>query len=286
MARKKDFAASTKPLSEADIRAGIDRLKRRIGEVRAFDPNTVMEQFDTPEVDRLSSSINDALVRTFGENTADYNRYRSAEEFNNGPFNYSFETNIAEVRQSLARSRNSSIAILESAVTSLEERLSELQSAANSPASVEPGEPSRKVFIVHGHDEGMREAVARFVAQIGFNPIILHEQPNKGRTIIEKVEANSDVRFAVVLLSPDDHGAENGAATRPRARQNVLLELGYFIGKLGRENVCALKRGEIELPSDFAGVVWEPYDAQGWKQSLAKELKAAGFQIDWNKVMD
>lgn len=146
---------------------------------------------------------------------------------------------------------------------------------------------SKKIFIVHGHDGEARETVARFISAIGFTPVILHEQANRGRTIIEKVEANSDVGFAVVLLTPDDEGkAKNADELEPRARQNVLLELGYFIGRLGREHVCALKRGKVEIPSDFAGVVWETMDTgNGWKQALGRELEAAGYDIDWNNVM-
>lgn len=145
---------------------------------------------------------------------------------------------------------------------------------------------SHKVFIVHGHDDGARETVARFLERIGLEAIILHEQANQGRTIIEKVVANSDVGFAVVLLTPDDEGCVKGGTPEPRARQNVLLELGYFIGRLGRNKVCALKHGTLEIPSDFAGVVWETMDSNGgWKQALARELEAAGHSIDWNKVM-
>jgi len=145
---------------------------------------------------------------------------------------------------------------------------------------------SRKIFIVHGHDDGARETVARFLERIGLEAVILHEQANQGRTIIEKVVANSDVGFAVVLLTPDDEGCVKGGTPEPRARQNVLLELGYFIGRLGRDKVCALKRGALEIPSDFAGVVWETMDSNGgWKQALARELEAAGHSIDWNKVM-
>jgi predicted nucleotide-binding protein len=117
--------------------------------------------------------------------------------------------------------------------------------------------------------------------------VILHEQANQGRTVIEKVEAHADVDFAIVLLTPDDVGrAKDDAELAPRPRQNVLLELGYFIGRLGRENVCALKRGQLEVPSDFAGVVWEEFDPTGaWRTVLGRELQAAGHQIDWNKIM-
>ena len=146
---------------------------------------------------------------------------------------------------------------------------------------------SNRIFIVHGHDGEARETVARFISHIGFDPVILHEQANRGRTVIEKVEANSDVGFAVVLLTPDDVGrAKADEELEPRARQNVLLELGYFIAKLGRDRVCALKRGQVVVPSDFAGVVWEEMDTAGaWKAALGRELEAAGHHIDWNKVM-
>ncbi|CAD1789038.1 hypothetical protein CPBF426_28100 [Xanthomonas arboricola pv. juglandis] len=146
---------------------------------------------------------------------------------------------------------------------------------------------SNKVFIVHGRDVAARESAARFLEKIGIDVVILHEQANQGRTIIEKIVAHSDVGFAVVLLTPDDEGRSAGTERwEYRARQNVLLELGYFIARLGRENVCALKKGNVEIPSDFAGVVWTAMeDNSGWKTELAKELKAAGYAIDWNRVM-
>lgn len=142
------------------------------------------------------------------------------------------------------------------------------------------------VFIVHGHDGEAREAVARFIEKLGLKAIILHERANEGRTIVEKFEAHADVNFAVVLLTPDDVGGPRDGPQQPRARQNVVLELGYFIGKLGRRKVCAIKSGQLEIPSDIFGVVWTPYDAHGaWRSAIANELQAAGFKIDWNKVM-
>lgn len=97
---------------------------------------------------------------------------------------------------------------------------------------------------------------------------------------------NSDVGFAIALLTPDDVGrALSEVLERPRACQNVILELGYFIGKLGRERVCALKVAELEIPSDYVGVVWTEMDKhEAWKINLAKELKAAGYHIDMNKM--
>jgi predicted nucleotide-binding protein len=153
----------------------------------------------------------------------------------------------------------------------------------------EPEKPTaatKRVFIVHGHADGPREAVARFLEQLGLEPVILHEHANQGRTIIEKFEAHADVGFAIVLLTADDVGGPQQGKQRSRARQNVILELGYFIGRLGRGQVCALKVGDLELPSDILGVAWTPLDPGGaWKQGLAKELEAAGYHLDWNKVM-
>lgn len=145
-----------------------------------------------------------------------------------------------------------------------------------------------KVFVVHGHDEAARETTARFLERLGLEPIILHEQASSGRTIIEKMEHYSNVGYAVVLLTPDDEGRKKaeGELYRDRARQNVILELGYFTGKLGRNRVCALHRGSIEIPTDYLGVVYVPLDeGGGWQLRLAKELKAAGFEIDMNKAV-
>lgn len=153
-------------------------------------------------------------------------------------------------------------------------------------SNINPPTYSRKVFVVHGHDVGARETVARFLSRLEFEPIILHEQANQGRTIIEKFTAHGDVGFAVVLLTPDDEGCEAGGKPRPRARQNVILELGYFVGLLGRERVLALRRGDVEIPSDFTGVLYEDLDARGaWRTRIGQELQAAGYMIDWNKAM-
>ena len=151
-----------------------------------------------------------------------------------------------------------------------------------------PGEfNTTKVFIVHGHDEAAPVMVARFVEGLGFEAIILHEQRNKGRTIIEKLEAFSDVGFAIVLFTPDDVGRAVGDdKLQARARQNVVLELGYFIGKLGRGRVAAIRKGDVEWPSDYNGVVYLDLDAGGgWQKKLAEELDEAGYDIDFNKVM-
>jgi predicted nucleotide-binding protein len=176
-------------------------------------------------------------------------------------------------------------------LTSVSERLELIplapgvgQAAPLSKASLSVA--SGKVFVVHGHDEGARETVARFIGNLGLAPIILHEQASQGRTIVEKLERHGDVGYAVVLLTPDDVGGTDPARLQPRARQNVILELGYFLGRLGRIRVCALYRGELELPSDYMGVIYIPFDSGGgWRLSLAKELRAADFDVDMNKAL-
>jgi predicted nucleotide-binding protein len=144
------------------------------------------------------------------------------------------------------------------------------------------------VFVVHGHDTAALESAARFLEKLGLRAIILHEQASGGKTILEKIEAHSGVGFAVVLLTPDDVGAVAAMSTspQPRARQNVVLELGYFIGRLGRDRVCALKRGDLELPSDVVGVVYVPMDPGGaWKLLLAREMREAGLPVDLNRAV-
>ena len=144
-----------------------------------------------------------------------------------------------------------------------------------------------KVFLVHGHEEGARESTARFLEKLGLEVIVLHEQASAGRTIIEKLEAHSDVDFALILLTPDDLGAvaTSPRELMPRARQNVILELGYFFGLLGRTRVCALHKGDVELPSDYHGIVYISMDEGGaWKLLVGRELRNAGFDIDLNLV--
>jgi len=145
---------------------------------------------------------------------------------------------------------------------------------------------SRIVFLVHGRNDAVKESVARFLEKLQLQPVILHEQPNMGRTAIEKFEAHSDVAFAVVLLTPDDMGGLASAEQlNPRARQNVILELGYFIGRLGRARVCALYMEGVEIPSDIHGVLYVPYGPNnGWRLKLAHEIRAAGISIDLNRT--
>lgn len=145
---------------------------------------------------------------------------------------------------------------------------------------------SNKVFIVHGHDNEAKQEMARTLQNGGFEPIILHEKPDSGRTIIEKIERYSDVCYAVVLYTECDIGRDKNTPVeqeRNRARQNVVFEHGYLIGKLSRDHVSALVKGNVETPGDIDGVIYIPMDAAGaWKIQLAKNMQDVGLPVDMN----
>jgi predicted nucleotide-binding protein len=177
---------------------------------------------------------------------------------------------------------------------SVEERLPLIPEAEGT--TIAPGKVAKKegltnkVFVVHGRDAGTKSEVARFLEKISLEPIILHEQANEGKTIIEKFEDYSnETGYAIVILSPDDIGslADEQDKTSPRARQNVVFEWGYFVGKLGRDRVNALHFRGVERPSDYDGVLYTPYDSDGaWQVLLARELKRAGYDVDLNKLVN
>ena len=176
----------------------------------------------------------------------------------------------------------------------LKECESLLQETTTKSESLTPGEPKTimdksKVFIVHGHDKQARLEVALFIKSLGLKDIVLGEQASSGNTIIEKLEDYTNVGFGIVLYTPCDLGRsqEEKGPLKPRARQNVVFEHGYLMGKIGRENVCALVKGDIEKPTDIAGVVYIPMDeGNGWKLDVAKEMNKRGYEINLNKLLE
>lgn len=152
------------------------------------------------------------------------------------------------------------------------------------PATSEPTAPTTNdVFIVHGHDQQARAELALILTRMGLNPIILHEQPNRGLTVIEKLEKHSGVSYAFIILTPDDMGHPKDApdATRQRARQNVVFEFGWFAGRLGRSRVCCLYKGDVELPSDLHGIAYHSFTESITELTgdIARELRAAGYEL-------
>lgn len=157
---------------------------------------------------------------------------------------------------------------------------------------------TNEIFIVHGHSEEMKQVVARTVTRLGLKPIILHEQANGGKTIIDKFESNAqNIRFAIILLSADDKAAsvkdldgvddsELRNRLEKRARQNVVFEMGYFVGKLGRSSMFFLLQEGVSKPGDLDGIVYTVYDVSGaWKFQLVKELKCAGYDVSADMLL-
>lgn len=141
-----------------------------------------------------------------------------------------------------------------------------------------------KIFIIHGHDGELKESVARLIEKQGIQAIILSEMTNTGKTIIEKFEENSDVGAAIALFTGDDVGGKaDDKNPRPRARQNVIFECGYFMGKLGRDRVIILSEPNVEMPSDLDGVVWT--NKEFWEIELLRDLNDMGFSIDLNLLL-
>ena len=146
---------------------------------------------------------------------------------------------------------------------------------------------NKRVFIVHGHDDKIKLDVARFLEKLNLEPVILHEQANQGKTIIEKIESETDVGYGIVLYTPCDKGGTKDTDfenMKFRARQNVIFEHGFLIARLGRDRVCALLDGDVEQPSDIDGVLYVKYQGD-WKLTVAKELSSAGYDIDFNKFV-
>lgn len=187
-------------------------------------------------------------------------------------------------REAVARRHSLDLIDLSAKFGASSEVLAKGENGAPSAGGTAADPRSKSIFVVHGHNEAMKQTVARYVEGLGLLPIILHEQVNQGNTIIEKFERNAaQAGFAVVLMSADDEGGpvNRPELRRPRARQNVVVELGYFTGLLGRSRVCVLVAGDIEIPSDYLGVVYTKFDALGaWKMDLAKELASAGYMIN------
>ncbi len=261
------------------------RLQTRLAELRALVPGqphyvrdanialdtsrgTVREVFGVDSYE--SQSFGAALIQA-GSSNMTYGPYEDLE---------ALEHDNTQLRAQEA------IARLESLLRLVNEKT---VGAATAVPSARPMTAlSRRIFVVHGHDETVKLKVARTLQQLDLEPIILHEQPDRNRTIIEKIEDFADVGFAVILMTGDDRGGARSVsheAYKLRARQNVLLEMGFFLGRLGRPHVCVLYEADVELPSDYSGVLYKKLD-EGvvWVFELAREIRAAGIDVDFNKL--
>jgi predicted nucleotide-binding protein len=218
-----------------------------------------------------------AVAAAYGEGSANLERFEGIS-YTLGFWTDSTPSSAFE--QAMMGGVRDAIGMLEAFVEDLEE---------TEPAAEEGATPpGRQVFVVHGRDEGVREQVARLLEKLGLEPIILQEQTDQGRTLIEKFEQHAlEVGYAVILLTPDDFGRGPDDSDWPddpnRARQNVILELGYFMGSLGRSRTAALYAHGTDLPSDIHGMLYIPLDSS-WEVRLAKEMRDAGLPIDLNRL--
>jgi predicted nucleotide-binding protein len=259
---------------------GVDLLGRQITAGEALKEAPSISEDDYASWEMLTRNF---LEKAFGVNSPNISSITDVGKYGSFPMGEDDRFWEEHRRQSLTTQLVKLRGLVELLKTE-----SQLQDAGVSAAGQTTNPTGHRVFLVHGHDEAALHETARFLSKLEQSVLILREQPNKGQTIVEKFEEYSDVGFAVVLLTPDDSGspAENPEQARPRARQNVIFELGYFIGRLGRNRVCALYRRGVEIPSDYAGVLYvEMDDRGGWKLELAKELKAANLPVDMNKAL-
>ena len=260
----------------------IARLRKALDKIPELEP----QSRDSTEFRKWQRDTEIAIERSFGEKS------RHKYDFLGIQWSDSMMTISGYDRRRVDRKRY--LEGLESATVLLESMIDEVEEywpddKVSTSASSGKAEPNvgREVFLNHGRDEATRDTVARFLSLLELEPVILDEQASQGKTIIEKFESHAQVRFAIALLTPDDAGAlSNENTPRQRARQNVIFELGYFIGRLGRKGVCALTKGAVEIPSDYSGVVYILMDdGDGWKLQLVRELKAAGFSVDANRAL-
>jgi Predicted nucleotide-binding protein containing TIR-like domain len=242
---------------------------------------------DSPEFVRWKRDVEVALGYIFGDKS------RHVEDFKDisyHPGAWSSSTPDSYFAQVFRSGVDDAVSILESMIDEIGEYWAD---EVPGSASIERDDddrmaaPARTIFVIHGHDHGFKETVARFLELLELQPIILHEQANEGRTIIEKFEDHAGVPFAIALFTPDDVGRNvRTAELQPRARQNVVFEFGFFVGKLGRNKAAALVKGDVELPSDYDGVIYISVDeSQRWRLDLVRELKAANIDVDANKAV-
>lgn len=286
--KKEDFELQLK----SQIAKGSNLLSREVSEdsTTLMHSRTIIKIKEYNEDEKKSfladykkwDSYNSELIsRSFDDNDSPQSYY-SVYGRTGDPTRLFGEDIIKEAKQQI----NEKVVYLESVMGQLS-LIPQVGINDNHNKGVKADMENKDVFIVHGHDGGLKNEVARFITDMGYNPIILHEQPNRGKTIIEKIETFSNVCYAIILYTPCDKGASrNNQDLLPRARQNVVFEHGYLIGKLGRERVCALIKEEVERPGDVDGIVYVTYDDRGaWKKDIAKEFNTLGMHFNHNALL-
>ena len=231
---------------------------------------------DDPEFIKWHTKSERFLRKHFGEGSAELSSFKSENFF---PLGRScvkrHEDCVMECQKKLRQAQAEFQVYLEEMEES-EESVEILKQASSKEEK-----DYKSVFIVHGHNEKLKLSVARLIERQGLEAVILHEQPNQGATIIEKFEQNSNVGAAICLFTSDDIGrGKKENEEKNRARQNVVFEAGFFMGKLGRKHVIIIYEQGVELPSDMQGIAY----TENWEFGVLKELKGIGYEIDLNKL--
>ena len=264
----------------------IERLQMALDAI----PNLRQLRYGCSEFSEWRRQTGVAIAYIFGEATRHGQDFKKVNYSGWGVISDSSSARDSEAQQSYVKGLDKAESALKSMIDEIEEYWEEDEEPMATPnvAKRDGHIDEKKIFIVHGHDNGTMNTVARFLQDLELEPVILQEQSNQGLTLIEKLEQNTEVGFAVVLFTPDDIGSAKDDADTPRyrARQNVIFELGYLIRHLGRSRVSVLykgDKGDIEIPSDYSRVLYTQIDdADGWKGRIIKEMKSAGLDIDAN----
>ena len=267
----------------------IEHLQRALDEIPALKGMGI----DSPRFIQWERDTQIAIKHVFGKESDEIKEFNKIRYYPSavplGPGNQSRRLNL--ISSAYQSGLSQATATLKSMINQINRYWPDEQPISLPPQTEASNRQidDKKVFVVHGRDEGTRNTVVRTLEQLDLIPIVLQEQSNEGRTIIEKFEDHAgDVGFAIVLCTPDDEGRlrDEQKSLQPRPRQNVVLEWGFFMGKIGRDRVVALTKGDVEIPSDYSGVIYIPLDEhEGGKTRLVRELKSAGFQVDANSLL-
>ncbi len=269
-----------------DLISDLEDMKEASSRIKSFNPNSVNSRWSDPNIIRLNTYLQAVFDRVFAGRDAEQKNYSDGKSLSSGSYTF-HELSIYEIRQDIANSKDAVIAIWDSAIEQRELEISRYKEKKLKKQISNNGELiSNKIFIVHGHDKAPRHEIENLLQKQSLKPIILELQASGSKTVIEKFEEHGEVGFAIVLLTGDDEGRKKGESQyEVRARQNVYFELGFFIGKLGRNRVCALRDNDVLVPSDLSGIIIEEFDSKGaWRTNLLKELRAAGYSIDMNHL--
>jgi predicted nucleotide-binding protein len=263
--------------SPLDIQTGINKIRRRIEEVKNLKQNMV--RYDDVLAETVQSNIRTAVLEIFGENSPEYREHRYYRIWH-GPLiitdtgydrQEKFEAGIAQT-----------ITMLKGLVSRLEEKRDDItpDSSAVPLAKEQILDSNRNVFIVHGQDEVNLPKLERLLHERwNLIPIVLREEPGKGRTLIEKFEQVALMAiYAFAIFTPDDQ-IEMSGGKYAQARPNAVFELGWFYGKLGRDRVCILFKSGTKIHSDLDGISRIEFNIDVTEKlaQIEKELKAVNL---------